>query len=59
MQVFVNDQPHEVANQATVSELIEQLEVQNTGSDWECPACGETLEPQFEVCWNCGQEPPT
>ncbi len=35
--------------------LIEQLEVQNTGSDWECPACGEKLEPQFEVCWNCGQ----
>ncbi len=25
MQVFVNDQPHEVADQATVSELIEQL----------------------------------
>jgi len=21
---------------------------------WTCPSCGETLEPQFELCWNCG-----
>ena len=19
-----------------------------------CPGCGETFEPGFEVCWNCG-----
>ena len=22
---------------------------------WRCPACGELLEGQFEVCWKCGQ----
>ncbi len=21
---------------------------------WTCPECGEMLEPQFSVCWNCG-----
>ncbi len=22
--------------------------------DWVCPKCGETVEPQFCLCWNCG-----
>ena len=22
--------------------------------DWRCPTCGERVEGQFEVCWNCG-----
>jgi len=21
---------------------------------WRCAECGETLEPQFTVCWQCG-----
>ena len=21
---------------------------------WRCKKCGETLEPQFTVCWQCG-----
>ncbi len=23
------------------------------GESWECPRCGEELEPQFEACWKC------
>ncbi len=23
-------------------------------ADWACPACGETIEPQFDACWHCG-----
>ncbi|WP_213293989.1 DUF2007 domain-containing protein [Paraburkholderia sacchari] len=23
---------------------------------WRCPQCGETLEAQFTVCWQCGRE---
>ncbi len=23
------------------------------GPAWSCPACGETLEPQFSDCWRC------
>ena len=26
----------------------------SSGERWTCPSCGEVLEPQFEVCWNCG-----
>ena len=22
--------------------------------DWACPGCGESVEGQFSVCWNCG-----
>ena len=21
---------------------------------WRCPGCGETVEAQFALCWNCG-----
>ena len=24
---------------------------------WQCPKCGEWVEGQFELCWNCGAEP--
>ena len=25
------------------------------GTLWECPGCGETHEPEFSSCWQCGQ----
>lgn len=25
---------------------------------WTCPNCGEVLEGQFDVCWQCGTEKP-
>ncbi len=24
------------------------------GEGWRCPKCGETVEPQFTECWQCG-----
>ena len=24
------------------------------GTAWQCPQCGEYLEPQFTACWQCG-----
>jgi hypothetical protein len=26
-----------------------------SSAQWCCIACGEWLEPQFTVCWKCGQ----
>lgn len=26
------------------------------GSAWQCPSCGEDLEPQFSACWRCSVE---
>jgi len=25
---------------------------------WDCPACGEQVEGDFELCWNCGRVRP-
>jgi hypothetical protein len=27
--------------------------------DWKCPQCGELVEGQFAVCWNCGASVPS
>jgi hypothetical protein len=29
-----------------------------TATPWVCPQCGETIEPQFTDCWNCGTARP-
>ena len=26
------------------------------GPAWTCAGCGETVEPQFAVCWRCGAD---
>jgi hypothetical protein len=23
------------------------------GSEWQCPTCGESVPPGFDICWNC------
>lgn len=28
------------------------------GTAWICAACGEEVEPAFDVCWNCGRPRP-
>jgi predicted nucleic-acid-binding Zn-ribbon protein len=28
----------------------------NTGSPWTCSRCGEHVERNFDVCWNCGTD---
>ncbi len=33
--------------------LIAEYEQQECGPDWLCPQCGENVENQFSVCWNC------
>ncbi len=25
---------------------------------WRCPKCREEVEPQFDLCWNCGTAKP-
>ena len=26
------------------------------GPAWTCPACGESVEAGFELCWSCGNQ---
>lgn len=33
-------------------------EEEEESAPWTCPTCGEEVEPQFAVCWNCGTQKP-
>jgi hypothetical protein len=26
---------------------------EETGTTWKCAACGESVDEEFELCWNC------
>ncbi|MEF1290921.1 putative signal transducing protein [Vibrio sp. M260118] len=36
-------------------DVIEQFNSLHKGENWFCQQCGECNEPQFGVCWQCGQ----
>jgi len=42
------------AAERLIASTLESLQPVST-EPWVCPKCGEHLEAQFEVCWNCGQ----
>ncbi len=29
-----------------------------TSAPWDCPACSEQVEGDFDLCWNCGRARP-
>jgi hypothetical protein len=35
--------------------ILDQYNTPITGNTWICPSCGENIEPQFALCWQCGQ----
>jgi hypothetical protein len=35
-------------------EILQQLRQPERGPIWRCAACGESSEPQFGACWQCG-----
>ena len=30
--------------------------IKSEPEDWVCSHCGEKIEGQFNICWNCGKE---
>lgn len=38
--------------------FIAEGEGQPAGVPWTCAACGESVEGDFSVCWNCGHPRP-
>ena len=47
----LNDEDHSRAHEMV--EVWRNLPAE-TGDEWLCPECGETIEAQFTSCWNCG-----
>lgn len=44
-------------DQPRADEIIRAAQAPVDGPRWQC-GCGETLEPQFGACWNCGAARP-
>ena len=38
-----------------VEEIIGRTDAEG-GEPWTCPQCGEDVDPEFAVCWNCERE---
>ncbi len=39
------------------SVVDELLHASTPSAPWRCAGCGETIEGQFALCWNCGAAP--
>jgi hypothetical protein len=37
--------------------IDEALRPAAVAAPWQCPACGERIEPQFAQCWQCAAVP--
>jgi hypothetical protein len=44
------------ANYDEARKIIAAMSEPKTGNDWVCPACHETNDPSFEICWKCQTE---
>ena len=47
--IWVNENSMDRAKAIVATALREQ----HDGDSWQCTACGEQVDPGFEVCWNC------
>lgn len=55
-ELWVTDATNYVRAKHIVDTTIAEPLTQS--SDWSCQNCGELIEGQFGVCWQCGQSPP-
>ena len=48
----------EARDQARATELLEEYQHRRSGEDagssWQCANCGNQVEAQFDLCWQCG-----
>jgi hypothetical protein len=55
-ELWVVETGHYLKARSLVEEV---LHVSPPMAAWRCPGCGESIEGQFAVCWNCGGGPAT
>lgn len=48
----------DVAQAETARAIVSDYQQPDTGRVWRCHKCGESNEPQFALCWNCGSGSP-
>ncbi len=50
-ELWVLDRVNYLKAKSLVDEVLRPSHAHGT---WRCTRCGETIEAQFAVCWNCG-----
>ncbi len=48
----------EQAHQIVAAHHAQEPDGEPVAAPWLCPGCGETLDAQFDVCWQCGRGKP-
>jgi hypothetical protein len=51
----VKDEQYQRARRL-IDEFPANTRGESTGA-WRCPVCGESVDPGFDICWNCGSAP--
>lgn len=57
VELWVNDDDRVEEAVSVIQESVES-EGAEEGRPWTCSSCGETIEAQFDLCWNCGANRP-
>jgi predicted RNA-binding Zn-ribbon protein involved in translation (DUF1610 family) len=52
--VWINREDLEAAREL----ITAHMNAPKSTATWTCPACGEQLDPEFDICWNCQTERP-
>jgi hypothetical protein len=55
-QLWVLDDADLDAARRVLEDVVDP--VPSDAASWRCGVCGERLEAQFDVCWQCGAERP-
>ena len=55
-ELWVRDESRADEARKIIEEALGDDEESQPG--WDCPGCGEAIEGQFAVCWNCGASHP-
>jgi hypothetical protein len=52
-ELWVINEDEQMLARALIDEVMAAEPVQS--QPWECPSCGERIDPQFSDCWSCAQ----
>ncbi len=55
-ELWVLEDDDEEPAKAIVESFIQSTKTQ--AKEWRCDNCGERVEGQFNICWNCSYEKP-
>ncbi len=53
-ELWILNKEDDIPAKRIVDEFLQSIK--SKPSKWACTNCGEEIEGQFKICWNCGYE---